>query len=221
MRKSCTNFIFDIFAHIFPQEMKVFNTTFVLFLIFSSHVAGQHFGVNGGLDILGAGYDFEGEPVKTKRQMGFHVGGTIEFQLSDAFVISSGVIFTEKGFQEDIQISGDNKTTFFYFDIPALLIYKVHTGFNYIYFQGGPYLGLGLFTNLTGDDFEIDNGFGPDPEQYRRTDLGMKFGGGIETGPWRFGICYNLGLMDIRNAKDTNVRNMVLGLDITFMFGGL
>ncbi len=201
--------------------MKFLKVVLLLFLSITFHVAGQHLGVNGGLDILGAGYNYEGEHVNTKRQMGFHVGLTVEFKLSDALAINSGLIFTEKGFQEDIQISGDNKTTFFYFDVPALLVYKIHTGLNYIYFQGGPYLGFGLFTNLTGEDFEIDKGFGPDPEQYRRTDLGMKFGGGIETGPWRFGLLYNMGLMDIRNATDTNVRNLVLGLDVSFMFGQL
>lgn len=198
--------------------MKILKIT-VLILFITSQVDAQQFGVNGGLDILGAGYSFNGEHMHTKGQMGFHVGMTIEFKLSEAFAISSGLIFTEKGFQEDVQISGEDKTTFFYFDIPALLIYKIPTGLNHIYFQGGPYLGAGLFTNLTGDDFEMDNGFGPEPGQYRRADVGMKFGGGVETGAWRFGLCYNMGLMDIRNATDTNVRNMVLGLDVTYLFG--
>ena len=48
----------------------------------------------------------------------------------------------------------------------------------------------------------------------------MKPGGGIELNTWRFGLYYNMGLLDIRNATDTSVKNVVLGIDVAYMFGG-
>ena len=199
--------------------MRFLYIAIVLSLIIAPDIVGQQFGLKGGLDILSADYSYDGEQIKTNGQMGFHLGMVIEFQLSNALSLGSGLIFSEKGFQEDYQISDEDKTTFFYLDIPVLLIYGIHLNNSKLYFEAGPYLGLGLFTNLTGMNFDMENGFGAEPEQYRRYDLGMKFGGGLEVDVWRFGLCYNLGLMDIRNAEDTSVKNMVLGLDVTYMFG--
>ena len=66
----------------------------------------------------------------------------------------------------------------------------------------------------------MEHRFGSEPEQYRKYDLGMKPGGGIELNVWRFGLSYNMGLLDIRNATDTSVKNVVLGIDVAYMFGG-
>jgi len=191
-----------------------------ILLTTSINVEGQRLGISGGLDILSAKYSYNGHNQKANGQMGFHVGMAIEFKLSNTLALGSGLVFSEKGFQEDYQIPEKDKTTFFYIDIPALLLYKIQTASNHLYFYAGPYLGLGLFTNLTGQNFDMENGFGSEPEQYLKYDLGMKLGGGIELDVWRFGLCYNMGLLDIRNATDTSVKNIVLGIDVAYMFGG-
>jgi hypothetical protein len=48
---------------------------------------------------------------------------------------------------------------------------------------------------------------------------GSDLGGGIAFDSWRLGLSYNVGLFDIRNAADVNVRNRVLGIDVAYMFG--
>lgn len=200
--------------------MRNITIAIVILLITTFNAEGQRFGIKGGLDILNANYSYNGDHQKANGQMGFHVGMVIEFKLSNAFALGTGLIFSEKGFQEDYLIPDEDKTTFFYIDIPALLIYKIPTASNHLYFYTGPYLGLGLFTNLTGQNFNMESGFGSEPEQYLKYDLGLKLGGGIELDVWRFGLSYNMGLLDIRNAIDTSVKNIVLGIDVAYMFGG-
>lgn len=199
--------------------MRLKSILILAFFSFQFIAHGQRLGIKGGPDILGANYSYNGQSKDSNPQMGFHLGMAIEFKLSDVFALGSGVFFSEKGFQEDFQIPDKDKTTFFYIDIPALFIYKVYTGNNNLYFQGGPYLGLGLFTNLTGSSFDMEEGFGTEPDQYKKFDFGLSFGGGIEFDIWRLGVSYNLGLVDIRNATDTSVKNMVLGIDVAYMFG--
>ena len=194
-------------------------TLLMVILFFQHAVEGQRPGIQGGLDILGANYRYNGKPEDCNPQMGFHVGLALEFKLSNAFALNSGVIFSEKGFQEDYLLPNEDKTTFFYLDVPALLVYKIQTGPNVLYFHAGPYLGLGLFTNLTGESFEMEKGFGDEPAQYHKYDLGLDLGGGIAFDIWRFGLSYNVGLFDIRNADNISVKNWVLGIDVAYMFG--
>jgi len=195
--------------------------TLIIIIFFSQYciVKGQYFGIKGGPDILWVNYNYNGEPRNSNPQMGFHLGMTLEIQFTSSFAFGTGAIFSEKGFQEDYLIPNEDKTTFFYMDIPVLLVYKVQTGTNNLYFHVGPYLGLGLFTNLTGASFEMENGFGDEPEQYHKYDLGIDLGGGVSFDFWRIGLSYNVGLFDIRNATDTNIRNRVLGLDVAYIFG--
>ena len=182
-------------------------------------VEGQHLGIKGGPDILSVKYNYNGEPKNSNPQMGFHLGMALEFQLSNSLAFGTGAIFSEKGFQEDYLLHGKDKTTFFYLDIPALFVYKIQAGSNNLYFHAGPYLGLGLFTNLTGESFEMEKGFGDEPAQYHKYDLGLDLGAGIAFDIWRFGLSYNVGLFDIRNADDISVKNRVLGIDVAYMFG--
>jgi len=194
-------------------------TLVILIIVFQQFIVeGQRLGIKGGLDILSVNYIYQEDPKNSNPQMGFHIGMAMEFKLSNSFTINSGLLFTEKGFQEDYQLADKDKTTFFYLDIPALLVYKIPTANNNLYFHAGPYLGIGLFTNLTGSSFEMEDGFGEEPEQYRKYDLGLALGSGIECDNLRFGLAYSVGLFDIRNATDTSVKNMVLGIDVAYMF---
>jgi hypothetical protein len=65
----------------------------------------------------------------------------------------------------------------------------------------------------------MENGFGNEPDQYQKYDLGLDLGGGIAFDFWRLGLSYNVGLFDIRNADDTSVKNRVMGIDVAYMFG--
>jgi len=199
--------------------MRKLTLVIILFVFQYFNVEAQRLGIKGGPDILGVNYNYNGEPKNSNPQMGFHLGLAMELKLSNSFALGSGVYFTEKGFQEDYHLPDKDKTTFFYMDIPALLVYKIPTAYNNLYFHAGPYLGIGLFTNLTGSSFEMEDGFGVDPEQYRKYDLGLGLGGGIEYDNLRLGLAYSVGLFDIRNATDTDVKNMVLGIDVAYMFG--
>jgi len=199
--------------------MRKLTLVILVFVFQLSIVEAQRLGIKGGLDILGVNYSYNGESKNSNPQMGFHLGMAMEFKLSNSFALASGVYFTEKGFQEDYHLPDKDKTTFFYMDVPALLVYKIPTTNNNLYLHAGPYLGIGLFTNLTGSNFEIEEGFGNEPEQYRKYDLGLGLGGGIEYDNLRLGLAYSVGLFDIRNATDTSVKNMVLGIDVAYMFG--
>jgi hypothetical protein len=106
-------------------------------------VEGQHFGIKAGPDILWVKYSYNDEPRNSNPQMGFHLGMAWEVQLSNALAFGTGTIFSEKGFQEDYLLPHEDKTTFFYLDIPALLVYKIQTGPNDLYFHAGPYMGFG------------------------------------------------------------------------------
>jgi len=75
--------------------------------------------------------------------MGFHLGMAAEINLSGKLALGSGLIFAEKGFKEDYQLSEKDKTTFFYLEVPLLWILKCN------FFRQGFYF-LGVRILITG-----------------------------------------------------------------------
>lgn len=191
----------------------------ILILFALSHLAsGQTLGIIGGPDISNVKYSYQNENIKTLPQMGFHLVMAIEYKLSENLAFGTGIIFTEKGFREDYEIPDYDKTTFFYLDVPAKLTYMIHANKVKFYAHAGGYFALGLFTNLTGSGFVIEDGFGEQHAQYRKYDAGLLFGGKVAFDIWRYGISYSHGLLDIRNASEINIKNTVLGIDVAYMF---
>ncbi len=188
----------------------------LMWFVFTGVSFSQHFGLKGGLDLLNVKYVYQGEDEKANVQMGFHLGMAAEINLSRNIALGSGLIFAEKGFKEDYQLSGKDKTTFFYLEMPLLLILKGQLLQQGIYLFGGTYFDYGLFTNLTGSGFVIDKGFGGLPQQYQKFDMGLKIGGGITLNVFRIGLEYSHGWSDIRNADDTSVKNRVLGINVIY-----
>ena len=106
-----------------------------------------------------------------------------------------------------------------YLDIPMNLLYKVDLSGAKLLLQAGPNLGIGLNGKEKYDDEEEDIEFGSDDDQLKRLDLGLNLGVGAEIQQVQVALNYTLGLSNISNYDEADLKNNVLSLSVTYLFG--
>lgn len=145
---------------------------------------------------------------------GFHIGGYVNFALSEAISIQPELLYNSLKFDGD-DFAGDDITAN-YLSIPVLFVY----GFadNKFNVQAGPQLGLLLST----DPSEYK-----DEDVYKGTDFSFALGAGANFGKLNAAIRYNLGLSDIAGdalndfIDGISVKNNVIQLSVGYrLFGG-
>ena len=156
-----------------------------------------------------------------KTKVGFHLGGTAEFEITDMFSFETGLFLSTQGYKVNT-IFGDYKTNLLYFNIPITGKARYEFDDFNIYGLFGPYIGLGLSGKVKSGDnsTNIDWGSGEDND-LKRFDLGITIGAGVEYGPYLAGISYNLGLANIAAQNDGGyrVKNRVFAITIGYRFG--
>jgi Outer membrane protein beta-barrel domain len=126
--------------------------------------------------------------------LGAHLGGLVNFSLSDNLSVEPQVLYSMKGANTDIQnvVSGTETYVYrlSYLEIPIWVRYQLESGLN---FQAGPHIGILLAAEFDGDDAK---------EGLNSFDFGV--GGGLgyqmENG-LGFGLNYNLGLANIYDTE--------------------
>ena len=166
----------------------------------------------------------------SKNKLGFHIGATAEFPLSEILSFETGLLLSTKGFKLNRK-GYVGKLNLDYLDIP--ITGKASFDIKGVKFYGvfGPYLGMGLsgksnFENTFEGETKIEEeviNWGSDKEEsdFKRLDFGITIGGGIEIKSIQIGLSYNLGLANISPDSDDGFRmkNRVLGLSVGYKFG--
>lgn len=220
---------------------------FVVGLAFQAQSQSIH--IQGGLNLANMSIDYDDDDFDfdTDWKLGFIVGATALFPVTDLIDLETGFLFSQKGFKyseegeeyddfwdETEMFKSEVDVRLLYLNIPITARANFNFGDNSIFFQAGPYLGFGLSGTFK-SEFEYSyNGFSEsgkfegdiewgsgDDDDYKRLDYGLVFGAGIEFGRITFGASYGLGLANIAPHDDLTEKNKVisfrLGYKINFM----
>ena len=186
--------------------MKDLTRIFVLISILYSYQAkAQQICIKGGLNLSNMLFENENDEQWVDDPIiksGFHTGLTFDIPLDDFLSLESGVFVTTKGANWSTGYSKD-RLDLYYLDIPLTLnVFHVFDGGLRLYGKAGPYADMGLtITQKTiyGDETirDVIPWKDIDKSQFKRFDMGLILGGGIEIHSFLVEITYDLGIYNI------------------------
>lgn len=166
-------------------------------------------GAKAGLNLANIGGDDAGD---TDMRVGFHVGGYLNFGISDAFSIQPELLFNSVG-TKFTDGDGDVSYALNYISVPVMFKYNVTETFN---IQAGPQLGI-----LASAKAKFDGGDADIKDQFKSTDFGFNLGLGLDFGKFNAAARYSLGLSSIVDTDNVDVKNNVIQISVGYkLFGG-
>ncbi|HEX4875778.1 MAG TPA: porin family protein [Chitinophagaceae bacterium] len=172
--------------------------------------------VSFGLKAGGNFYTFGGNSVEDadlNSKFGLHVGGIVNFSVTEKFKVQPEVVFSIQGSK---QTDGTDELNwnFNYLNIPVMAQYYVSNGF---FLETGPQIGF----NLKADIKDETSGVTVDVnDQVKSTDFSWGLGAGYKTASgFGFGARYNLGLSNISEDSNEEIKNRGFQLGVFYMFG--
>jgi hypothetical protein len=163
--------------------------------------AGANFSMFGGDD--NDGFD---------SKIGFHAGGLVNIPVSSMFSVQPEVLFSAEGakMKDD---PDDIKYNLGYINIPVLLQYNNPSGF---YAETGPQIGLLITAKGKVGDESTDI-----KDSFKSTNFSWAIGAGFKTkSGLGFGARYSLGLGNIVDEDDVDIKQSNIGVGIFYTFGG-
>lgn len=182
-------------------------------------------GVKGGVNMS----NFYGEDVTDNNvKIGFHIGLAADINFAYNSAIQTGLFFTTKGSKYSTsvgEISGDLTVNPMYIQLPVHYAYKIdvmpgtrvvlHAGPYAAYGVGGKSKISGSFGNLQGEeesDVFGDDGF------LKRFDAGLGFGVGAEFGPLLLDLGWDMGLINVLDSDDGDLKTQNAYLSVGYRF---
>lgn len=218
------------------KTLKKLLTVFIVFTMATASYA-QTFGVKAGLNL--SNMEIKGDDFSdfddSKMIPGFHLGGIVEFPISDIFSFETGLLLSTKGFKLNEKENNSEykiKMNSFYLDIPLTAKASFDVGDAKVYGVLGPYLGIGLSGKIKSeysyegetetDEEEIKWGSDEDEDDLKRLDFGLTMGAGVEINSIIFELSYDLGLANIATITDygLTINNRVFKISAGYKFGG-
>lgn len=219
--------------------MKKYLVISIVFLIFSqniNHLSAQNIGFKGGLSLS----NVYGEDVEdTELRLGFSVGGFVLIDLSEQFFIRPEIFYSSKGFatkitesdsgpEYEFSYTGKSSLSLNYIEIPIQLVFALNQSIN---FFTGPYLDFylngkatseaeGYFRYLIDNEWYYENlnesnSDDIDSEDINSPGYGLVFGAEYVIGQFSFDIRYSLGLSNIPDEDEFELKHKVF----QFMIG--
>lgn len=183
-------------------------------------------GIKGGLNLAKVtGDDADGTDGRTS----FHLGAYLTFDVSDKFAIQPELLYNSIGaksessyFDDDLgDITAEETYKLNYISVPVMFLYKITPQVN---IQAGPQFN---FLASAKDKYEIsyDGGSASGDEdikdQFKGLDLGFNVGLGANFGKLNASARYCLGLSNIADAEDADLKNAVIQVSLGYrLFGG-
>ncbi len=176
--------------------------------------AQVRFGLKLGVNVMTLGGD-DVEDADLKSKIGFHAGGIVNIPISDHFAFQPELLYSGEGAKVE---DGDDRVNFnlSYINVPLLLQY-VSSGFHA---ELGPQVGILMAAK---QDFKIG---GISGDEDIKDDLkGVNFSVAIGAGyrlpnGFGFGARYTLGLSNIADADDADLKTRGFQVGVSFLFGG-
>jgi len=178
------------------------------------------FSVRGGMNLSNL-YGDDAEDAKMK--VGYNVGGLVDYEFVPNAGIQSGLVLTAKGAKADVE-NVDATINMLYIEIPVNIIYKIDLNasntpvkFNV---NVGPYLAYGVGGKISIESGGVTasvNTFSEDGG-YKKFDLGLGLGVGFEFGKITANCGWEMGLINVADAEDTDIKTMNCYLSIGYKF---
>ena len=194
----------------------------ILGVVGSTFAQGTNFGIRAGLNLASMEIDEENAP-ELSSTVGFHVGAIADIGLNNFFYIQPGLFLSTKGSKYHYPSGKHEATTsLWYLEIPLLASAKIAINESLApRINIGPYVGFGIAGATKHEYYGSETG--PDSEKafrkdyYKRLDIGLAFGGGIEFQSFYLGVNYDLGLASIADSK-IDIYNRCLGFTLGYNF---
>ena len=165
------------------------------------------FGVNAGLNL--SNFDVDGDGPDSK--IGFQVGATVDYFLTDDIFLQSGLSFTTKGAKE-----GDVSANPMYLQLPVRAGYlfpvsdELSVNVNF-----GPYVAYGIGGKFDNGDVKVDYF----DDNTKKFDMGLGAGVGAEYNSIVVNLGYEYGLVNIYDGEgDGKTKNLNAFLTVGYKF---
>ncbi|MBQ3655436.1 MAG: outer membrane beta-barrel protein [Bacteroidales bacterium] len=196
------------------------------------------FGARIGMNVANIGGDGD----KLEPKIGLKAGVVGCFPLVDNVYLEVGAFYAPKGAKNSesntimgVKVNQDYTVKLNYIEIPICGVYKYEISSNFaVRGHFGPYFGVGLFGNekleINGSTKNSEAGLAgyklkafsskSDECNYKRFDVGLNVGAGIEFSACYLGVQYGAGLSNFnsKNNKDYKMHNNVFSVDFGFNF---
>ena len=198
------------------KKLIIFIAVALLFT-YSADSFAQTFGVRGGLNMTNMLSKSDAHTADLKAIVGFHIGGTAEFEITDMFSFETGLFLMTMGYKYEV-LSVDYKTNLLYLNIPITAKARYELDNFSLYGLFGPYIGLGLSGKNNSVDIEWGSG---DSDNLKRFDFGWTIGAGVEYEAFMAGLSYNLGLANIMAQTEGGykAKNRAFLISVGYRFG--
>ncbi|HEX5172207.1 MAG TPA: porin family protein [Cyclobacteriaceae bacterium] len=162
-------------------------------------------GLKGGLNLA----NLNGDDVSnTDMKIAYHIGGYVNVAFSEALSVQPELLFNSVGAKAS-EDGYDGKYNINYISVPVMLIYS----FGNFNIQAGPQVGFLMSAKLKveggGDSQEIDY-----KDYLKSTDFGFNLGLGANFGKLNAAARYCIGLSNIADDDNADVKNGVIQLSL-------
>lgn len=160
-------------------------------------------GLSGGLKAGVNLANMTGDINDVEMKIGFHVGGFLNIGLSDELSFQPELLYNAIGAKESG--GGDGKINTSYISVPLMVLYN----FGVVNIQAGPQIGFLLSAKVKEDSEETDI-----KEFFKSTDFGFNIGLGADFGKVNAAARYCIGLSNISDDSDIDVKNSVIQVSL-------
>lgn len=194
--------------------MKKVLLVFAVLAITASSFAQTKFGVKAGVNFA----NVNGDDVEMDSKTGLVFGAFAKFELSEKFAFQPELLYSAQGAKATTSWEGidyDVTDKINYLNIPLMAKFYATEGFS---IQAGPQIGFLLSAKEKeeamglSDEYDIK-------DNMKGVDFGLNFGVGYEL-PMGLGfdLRYNLGLTNIADSDETDIKNRAIQLTASWAF---
>ena len=150
--------------------------------------------------------------IEPKSKFGLDLAFVADFPLGEVISFAPELHWLQKGYEiEDIGTEGT--ATLNYLELPLLIKFNFGETSKFGVF-GGPSVGYLLGGKVILNGVEQEDFF----EFVNRIELGAHLGAAITVGPVQFDVRYILGISNISDVPDVEIRNTAFGAGVAIMF---
>jgi hypothetical protein len=180
--------------------------------LFAAGAAAQ--GISGGLKAGLNLANLTGDIEDTDMKIGFHVGAYAKLSVTDAFFVQPELLYNAVGAKAS-EDGFEGKYNFSYVSVPVMLGYS----FGKINIQAGPQIGFLTTAKLKveggGDSAEVDV-----KDSLKGTDFGVNVGLGADFGKINAAARYCIGLSNIVDSDNAELKNGVIQISLGYKLFG-